>query len=50
MYQGFPYVIRKNIVFQLYCLANNEIIKYENKIKIVWKKITKIFLFFSKQF
>ena len=52
MCQGFPFesVIIKNIMFQLNFLANNEIIKYDNKIKIVWKKITRMFFFFSKQF
>ena len=48
MCQGFPYesVIIKNIMFQLNFLANNEIIKYDNKIKIVWKKITRMFFVF----
>ena len=48
MCEGFPYesVIIKNIMFQLNFLANNEIIKYDNKIKIVWKKITRMFFFF----
>ena len=37
-------------MFQLNFLENNEMIKYDNKIKIVWKKMTRMFLLFSKQF